>query len=264
MTSLSFDGMAELYDDFRVVDDKCLGAALDHIAERFPPDRYPRVFEPGIGNGRIAFPLAKRGYRVDGVDISREMLTQLKERIPEKDPGGRVSFLQADVSELPYDSATFDLAIAVHLFWFVSRWKKAIDELVRVLKPGGPIIMMTTGGGREIPEINERYKALCLNAGYPVPVIGAKDTQEVLDYLGSLGRSVEMIANRWKWDARVSAEEAIDYIEKRQLSFARSVPADIHSKACLELRRECLRGEGQAKAIDTITNKITLWISVPR
>ncbi len=262
--SLSFDGMAELYDDFRVVDEKCLGAALDYIAAKYPPVRYPRVFEPGIGNGRIAFPLAARGYRVDGVDISGEMLAQLKERIPKGDPGGRISFLEADVAELPYDSATFDWAIAVHLFWFVSRWKESIAELARVLKPGGPIIIMHTGGGREIPEINEKYKALCADGGYVIPIIGAKDTQEVLDYLTSMGRSVEAAIGRWQWTARVNAAEAIDYIEKRQLSFARSVPADIHAKACSDLRSEYLGDKGQSKKIEAITNRVKLWISVPR
>jgi ubiquinone/menaquinone biosynthesis C-methylase UbiE len=263
VTSLSFDGMAELYDDFRVVDDACLGATLDFIAARVPPDRCPRVFEPGIGNGRIAFPLAARGYRVDGVDISGKMLSQLEERIPERDPDRKIAFLQVDAAELPYASATFDWAIVVHLFWFVGRWEQAVDEMVRVLKPGGPIVMMHTGGGKEIPEINERYKGLCADAGYAIANIGAKDTQEVLDYLASKGRSIEAVSGGWEWNLKVSPVEAIAYIEKRQLSFARNVPGGVHSRACEELRHEYLGRKGQSKTIETVTNRIRLWISLP-
>ena len=256
--SLSFDGMAELYDDFRVVEEKSMDAALDYIVQRYPPERYSHVFEPGIGNGRIAFPLVSKGYQVSGMDISGEMLAQLETRIINKGLAGRISFQKGDVAKLPYPDKSFDLAIAVHLFWFVAEWKKAIDELVRVLKPGGPIILMNTGGGKEIPAVNDRYKEICSALGNPVQSVGVKDTQEVLDYLISLGMRIETIEGRWKWDAKVSIAEAVEYIRKRQLSFTRSIPEEIHQKVCIDLKREFVKDPGDTTVVH---NGISLYVA---
>jgi len=250
--------MAELYDDFRVVDAKSMDAALDYVVQRFPPERYGHIFEPGIGNGRIAFPLVSRGYLVSGMDISGEMLAQLKTRIADKGLAGRISFLKGDVAQLPYPEKSFDMAIAVHLFWFVGEWKKAINELVRVLKPGRPIILMHTGGGKEIPAINERYKEMCASLGRPVQPVGAKDTREVLDYLISLGASIETIEGRWKWDVTASFAEAVEYISKRQLSFTRDMPDEIHRKVCIDLEREFVKNTDETTVV---TNRISLYVS---
>ena len=64
MTSLNFDPLVEYYDETRVVDAASLTAAIRWLAERFPPDEFPRLLEPGIGTGRIAIPLAEQGYTV--------------------------------------------------------------------------------------------------------------------------------------------------------------------------------------------------------
>ncbi len=81
MDSMSFDPIASVYDTTRVFDQKCFDSALDYLTERFPPSKFPRLFEPGVGTGRIAIPFAQRGYRVTGVDISGEMLKILAEKL---------------------------------------------------------------------------------------------------------------------------------------------------------------------------------------
>ncbi len=78
MESLPFDNMVELYDQTRTVEPWCLASAIDFICSRFPPSGFASLFEPGIGTGRIALPLAERGYHVTGVDISEAMLSLLK------------------------------------------------------------------------------------------------------------------------------------------------------------------------------------------
>jgi len=51
--------------------------ALNTIKSLLPPNKYSKIFEPGIGNGRIAIPLVKLGYKVSGIDISENMLKEL-------------------------------------------------------------------------------------------------------------------------------------------------------------------------------------------
>ncbi|TDC60935.1 class I SAM-dependent methyltransferase [Micromonospora sp. KC207] len=67
-----------------------------------------RVLEFGIGTGRIALPLAARGYEVYGIDGSPAMLTKLKE----KDPDGRVS---AEIGDFTTQGTgrEFDLIVVV-------------------------------------------------------------------------------------------------------------------------------------------------------
>ena len=83
MDSLSFDGLVDLYDRTRTFDQACFDAALDYVADHYPPHSFASVFEPGIGTGRIAVPLGMRGYAVTGVDVSEEMLGVLARRLRE-------------------------------------------------------------------------------------------------------------------------------------------------------------------------------------
>ena len=81
MESLSFDYMADLYDETRVFDQGCFTAALDWLIDRFPPQGFVNVLYPGIGTGRIAIPLAEKGYHITGVDISERMLSSLEAKL---------------------------------------------------------------------------------------------------------------------------------------------------------------------------------------
>ncbi len=94
---LSFDEMAGQYDETRNYDEGCFSSALDYLVSRFPPDRFPSVLEPGIGTGRIAIPLAERGYQVTGVDVSKKMLAVLDRQIKQMSQPLPISFYQADV-----------------------------------------------------------------------------------------------------------------------------------------------------------------------
>jgi ubiquinone/menaquinone biosynthesis C-methylase UbiE len=173
--------MVALYDETRTFDQGCFDAALDFLVTRFPPQHFCGVLEPGVGTGRIAIPLTARGYRVTGVDISCEMLSLLRERSAD------VAVQQADTTRLPFVNAAFDLAIAVHLFYFIAQWKLAVDEILRVIRPGGAAVLMHTGMGAEVPFLNQRYKALCAERGCPIEPIGVRSTKEVVEYLKGLG-----------------------------------------------------------------------------
>ena len=71
------EDVAEMYRDVQRGDEIAAVAFLEQLAGRGP------VLELAIGTGRIALPLAARGIRVDGVDISPAMIAQLRAK-----PGG--------------------------------------------------------------------------------------------------------------------------------------------------------------------------------
>jgi ubiquinone/menaquinone biosynthesis C-methylase UbiE len=256
MESLSFDSMAELYDRTRVYDRDCFDSALDFLVERFPPVEYDSVLEPGIGTGRIAVPLAERGYRVTGIDISGEMLAFLGKRLEQFGGRLRICLQRADITQLPFANTTFDMAIVVHLFYFVKEWHKAVDEILRVTKRGSPVVLMHTGMGAEIPFLNSRYKELCAEREYPIESIGVRSTSEVTDYLAALGYHVEQIRNRWRWISCISLDEALGYVESRAYSFTTFAPDEVHFAVIEKLRTELRERFGSLAARVEVPNQI--------
>lgn len=258
MKSLPFNGMAQLYDETRVFDRRCFNAALDFLIKKFPTHIFSKVFEPGIGTGRIAIPLAQRGYHVTGVDISQDMLALLQNRLAHAKDPLRISYQQADVTKLPFPDTAFDMAIAVHLFYFIREWKKAADEVLRVVKHGCPIVLMHTGTGAEIPFLNERYKELSVEQGFSIKEIGVKSTAEVVGYFRSLGCHIKSVRDRWQWTSRIRLDKAIDYIKSRAYSFTSTTPADTHSLIIEQLESEMRHRFGSLTTAVGVPNQIYL------
>ena len=256
MDSLSFDNMVDIYDKTRVFDRHCFNSALDYLVERFPSAEYSDVLEPGVGTGRIAIPLAKRGYRVTGIDISEEMLAVLRERLKRSRKFLQISLQKADVIGLPFPNASFDMAIAVHLFYFIKEWRKAVDEILRVVSDNGSVILMHTGMGAEIPFLNSRYKELCAEQDCPIESIGVRSTSEVIDYLIYLGCRIEEIKDRWRWTSRISMDEAISYISSRAYSFSTFASDDVHYTAIRKLKTELIDRFGTLATKVEVPNQI--------
>jgi SAM-dependent methyltransferase len=85
------EDVAEMYRDVQRGDEIAAVAFLEPLAGRGP------ALELAIGTGRIALPLAARGVRVDGVDISPAMVAQLRTK-----PGGdEISVTVGDFADVP-------------------------------------------------------------------------------------------------------------------------------------------------------------------
>jgi ubiquinone/menaquinone biosynthesis C-methylase UbiE len=258
MKSMSFDSMVELYDETRVFDGDCFDAALGWLVQRFPPQLFEHVLEPGIGTGRIAIPLAERGYRVTGMDISGEMLALLQRTLARSGHPGPISFQRADTTRLPFPDAAFDMAIAVHLFYFIPQWKRAVDEILRVVRDEGLLVLMHTGTGLEIPFLNERYKELCAESGCAIKSLGVESTREVVQYLVGLGCHAEWIRERWQWTARIRLDVALDYVKSRAYSFTTVAPDDVHATVIEQLESELQRRFGGLASEVKIPNQVYL------
>jgi ubiquinone/menaquinone biosynthesis C-methylase UbiE len=257
MPSLSFDGLVDLYDETRTIDAGCFSAALDYLEERLPPAMASRVFEPGIGSGRIAFPLSARGYGVTGVDISREMLAALARRLAAA-PAARIAATMGDASALAFPDGCFDWAVAVHLFWFVADWQSAARELLRVVGPRGTVVLMSTGTGMEVPWLNARYKALCADAGHRLANPGAGSTAEVLDYYRGLGCRVEQVLDRWCWSAHIPYARALAHVAARAYSSTAMTPDAMHAAAVRQLEDEVAALPDGREAVAEVPNQVAL------
>jgi ubiquinone/menaquinone biosynthesis C-methylase UbiE len=99
-----------------------------------------RVLDLGTGTGEAALFLAREFPRanVRGVDMSEEMIREAQSKVG-LDPDGRIAFRVADAARLPYDEDSFDLVTLVNVPPF-------FGEIARVLRPGGQVIVVATGG----------------------------------------------------------------------------------------------------------------------
>jgi ubiquinone/menaquinone biosynthesis C-methylase UbiE len=252
--------MADRYDETRVFDEGCFYSALDYLVGGFPTVKFRKVLEPGVGTGRIAIPVAERGYRVTGVDVSEKMLAVLESHLKHINPPLPISAYKADVLELPFPDASFDMAIVVHLFYFIKDWQKAVREILRVVRKDGPIILMHTGAGIEIPALNQRYKELCTEQDWPIQEIGVSSNRVVVDYLESLGCRIEWVKDRWQWTMRLGLDKALAFLESRSYSFTRLVPVNVHASVIGLLKLELKQEYGSLETEVEVQNQIYLVI----
>ena len=93
------------------------------------------------GTGDIAFALAAKGARVVGLDITLRMI-ELAKRKDSTGPHGRARFLVGDMLALPFPSGSFDIVTTGYGLRNVPSLATAIDEMGRVLTPGGQILSL--------------------------------------------------------------------------------------------------------------------------
>lgn len=108
--------------------------ALDAVAECDPL----RVLEVGGGPGELAARIADEiGCEVIMVDISARMVELAR--------GRGVDARVGDASDLPFDDASFDCVVAAWMLFHLPDLDRGLEELARVLVPGGRLVAVTNG-----------------------------------------------------------------------------------------------------------------------
>lgn len=221
--SLNFDRAAAVYDATRGYPSDVaeqIGAAIIEAASAQPATRF---LEVGIGTGRIALPIARRGYDYTGVDISEKMLGQLRAKVQTLQqeaasasaPPLRLHLFTADMTALPFPDASFDVVVAVHVFHLVSAWRRAVDEVLRVLRPGGFFLHCWDehiGAGNH--PLQERWVECVREVGGEVGMVGAPRRSQVSDYLRERGLTSETLRTV-TWTTQESPKEEFEYIARR-------------------------------------------------
>jgi SAM-dependent methyltransferase len=94
-----------------------------------------RALDIACGNGNASLSAARRGCDVTGIDLASELLGQASERSSSEHV--HIHFLVGDAEYLPCDDVSFDVVLSTFGIMFAPDRKKAVSELLRVLKPGG-------------------------------------------------------------------------------------------------------------------------------
>jgi len=98
--------------------------------------RGERALDLAAGTGDIAFAVAARGAKTIGLDITHRMLQLAHLR------QGEVDLITGDMTSLPFRSSSFDLVTTGYGLRNVPDLNTAIDEIARVLKPGGRLLSL--------------------------------------------------------------------------------------------------------------------------
>jgi len=117
------------------------------ILEALAPEPGQRVLDIGSGPGNQALEIASvvgPGGRVDGVDVADSAIDIARRHGAES---SNVTFHRARASKLPFEDATFDVAMSSQVFEYLDDVPGALAEASRVLKPGGRVLIHDTDWG---------------------------------------------------------------------------------------------------------------------
>ena len=101
-----------------------------------------RALDLAAGTGDIAFAIASRGASTVAVDITHRMLQLAARKSRDSGVPSRVEFITADMTSLPLGAAVFDLVTTGYGLRNVPDLDAAIDEIARVLRPGGRLLSL--------------------------------------------------------------------------------------------------------------------------
>ena len=121
-------------------DPDSLGAWRRCLETALPAGLRLRILDVGTGPGVFACLYAQMGHQCVGLDFSKSMLAEANRLAAELKVD--CSFVFGDAEEPPLESASFDVVSSRHLLFNLPRPGVAVREWVRLLKPGGTMILI--------------------------------------------------------------------------------------------------------------------------
>ena len=140
-----FDRIAKNYD----VANRAISMGMDKswrrkTIVRLNPFRGGRYLDVGTGTGDLVFEILHQSANVlvDGIDPSSQMLEIARTKAAALHVGDTVTFLEADALYLPMERETYDGIVSGFCFRNIERRKDALREMLRVMKPGGILVIL--------------------------------------------------------------------------------------------------------------------------
>lgn len=135
-----FAGIAARYDEWFTTP---LGRVVDTLEKELfyrlaQPQPGEKVLDAGCGTGRLGAELAERGLYVTGIDCSEAMLEVARARLRGCE---QIRLFRGNIEALPLRENDFHLVVAFTVLEFTSRPDIALQQLWRVVRPGGRLVV---------------------------------------------------------------------------------------------------------------------------
>ncbi len=108
-----------------------------------PVGEADRVLDVGCGGGVFLDMALTRGCLAAGLDHSPDMVAETRRRNADAVANGRLEVLQGDAAALPFPAGAFTRVFCLHAFFFFPQPRAAIEEMARVVAPGGLVAIIT-------------------------------------------------------------------------------------------------------------------------
>ncbi|HSE89966.1 MAG TPA: class I SAM-dependent methyltransferase [Candidatus Binatia bacterium] len=134
-------GSREFFDEIKKKFDRTY-AAYAHSEKllRFRERKGKSVLEIGCGIGIDAAEFARHGAQVTTLDLSPNNIELAKKYFSYNNLSGNL--LVGNAEAMDFEDDTFDVVVAIGVFIYTPDTQKAINEVLRVVKPGGEVICM--------------------------------------------------------------------------------------------------------------------------
>jgi ubiquinone/menaquinone biosynthesis C-methylase UbiE len=124
-------------------------AVNDAAIELLAPSRGEHILEIGFGPGRALGLISSRGASATGIDVSEAMVTLAGQRNRDQIRTGALRLCVSDGVTIPLADDSVDAVLSVHNVYFWAEPHTTIEEIARVLRPGGRVLLVFRG--REHP-----------------------------------------------------------------------------------------------------------------
>jgi SAM-dependent methyltransferase len=226
--SIRFDRAAEFYDRTRALLPEAERATVELLRAELAGRG--RCLEVGVGTGLISLPLHRASVPMVGLDLSRPMLAKLVEK-----EGGALPFplVLADATRMPFRDDAFGGALVRWVFHLIPEWQRLVEELVRVIGPGGTALV-NLGGFKDTWGIVDRF--LELAGGLPFAVgLDPRDPAALDREFERHGARVRLLPSIGTHDD-TTVGQFLDEMEAGMHSWTWRVPDDVRCRVVPELR----------------------------
>jgi phosphatidylethanolamine/phosphatidyl-N-methylethanolamine N-methyltransferase len=108
------------------------------------------ILDVGVGTG-LELPMFDAAVKLVGVDLSEPMLRRAKNRVERENLRQVAGLCVMDATRLAFAGASFDAVVAPYVLTVVPDPAATLDELARVVKPGGEIVLVNHVGAESGP-----------------------------------------------------------------------------------------------------------------
>lgn len=213
-----FDKVAQVYDATRALRPEVMKRVIEGLSAHL--NNCESLLDLGVGTGRYADPLRRRGFNVIGVDVSRLMVAKAIEK-------GFQRLVFADATKLPFTDRSFDSVMSVHFIHLVEDWANALKEIGRVARRQlvSVIEYSTTLGFRVV------YTQLREQIGWPTNRLDGGEKE-----LAKRMRPTH-VETLVEYSEEIEANQELLQFESRLSSATWGVPDDVHAKIISRMRQ---------------------------